>query len=181
MGAAMITRPALIAFALLAAPAYAGTPPAAGPVGLDRLAAVMPGLWKSTGETYSTQFTQAGKVDFITLRDCWREDADYRCVFVVNRKLQLFSIFTWNAADDVYHENQITVQGPSPAFNIMVKDNVWTSTQDGQDKQGKVYHYRKIRTYTSSSSVDFVSEYSLDGKTWVQLEKGVETRVDAGR
>jgi len=176
----MNARHALTAFALLAAPAYAATPPATTSTGLDRLAAVLPGTWKSVGEGYATQFTQAGKVDYTTFRDCWREGEEFKCVFVVNRKLQLFSIFDWNAADGVYHESQITVQGPSPVFNITVKDNVWTYNQDGQDKQGNVYHYRIVRTYTSPTSADFLNEYSLDGKTWVTLEKGTEKRVDAG-
>ncbi len=176
----MIARHTLIALAFLAAPVHAGTPAVPNPTGLDRLAAVLPGTWKSTGEGYKTPFTNEGKVDYTTVRDCWREGGEFKCVFVVNRRLQLLSIFSWDAADGVYHENQITVQGPSPVFNIQVKDNVWTYTQDGQDKQGNVYHYRIVRTYTSATSADFLNEYSLDGKTWVTLEKGTETRVDAG-
>lgn len=176
----MNTRHVCFALALLAPPAYAAPPPAATLTGIDRLAAVLPGTWKSAGDGYATQFTQAGKVNYTALRDCWREGAELRCVFVVNRKLQLLSIFSWDAVDGIYHEEQITPQGPSPVFNILVKDNVWTYTQEGQDKQGNVYHYRIVRTYTSPTSADFLNEYSLDGKTWVTLEQGTETRTDAG-
>lgn len=166
---------ALLLFCLCAAPALADAPAASG---IDRLAALLPGTWKTTGETFDSQFTKAGKVDYVADRDCWKEAAEYKCVFVVNRKLQLLSIFSWDAQDGLYHENQITVAGPSPVFNIMVKGSVWTYTQDGEDKQGNVYHYRKVRDYSQPGAVSFTGEYSLDGKTWVTIEKGTETKVD---
>lgn len=174
----MPIRRSIFLFALLAAGPAAADAPAA--TGMERLAQVLPGTWKSAGQTFDTQYTKAGAVDFTTYRDCWREGAEYKCVYVVNRKLQLFSIFDWDAGDGIYHENQITVQGPSPVFNIVVKGNTWTYDQDGQDKQGNVYHYRIVRTYTSPTSVQFTNQYSLDGKTWVTLEQGTETRVGGG-
>ena len=167
----------LVLSALIGAgPAVADTPA----TGLDRLALLLPGTWKATGQTFATQFTKAGPVDYTTYRDCWRSGPELKCVYVVNRKLQLLSIFVWDAADAIYHENQITVQGPSPVFNILVKGNVWTYDQDAQDKEGNVSHYRIVRTYTSPTNVQFTNSYSLDGKTWVILEQGTETRVDGG-
>ena len=164
---------------LLTAPAYADAPPTAAPAGLERLAAILPGIWKTTGETYATQFTQAGKVNYMTVRDCWQEGPEYKCVFVVNNKLQLFGIYS-SDPDGIYHESQITAQGPSPAFNIFVKGDVWTYLQEGEDKEGKVYHTRLTKTYGSPGSVAITSEYSLDGKTWVLYEKATETRVNGG-
>ncbi|HEV7165613.1 MAG TPA: hypothetical protein VGO35_09515 [Gammaproteobacteria bacterium] len=172
----MSHRYVCIALVLLAAPAYADAPPAA-PTGLGRLAAILPGIWKTSGETYATQFTQAGKVNYVTVRDCWHEGTEFKCVFVVNNKLQLFGIYSWDSPNGIYHENQITVQGPSPVFNIYVKGDTWTYLQDGEDKEGKIYHTRLTKTYGSSTSVAITSEYSLDGKTWVLYEKATETRV----
>lgn len=162
---------------LCAGSALADTP---APTGLARLAALLPGTWTTTGETYDTKFTKAGPVGYTSNRDCWFEGAELKCVFVVNRKLQLLSIFDWDAAEGIYHENQITVQGPSPGFTVYVKGNVWTYLQDGQDKAGNVYHTRIVKTYASPTHVDITTEYSLDGKTWVLYEKASETLVDAG-
>ena len=164
----------ILLMSLCAAPAFADTPA----TGIDRLAAILPGTWKTTGETLDTAYTKAGKVDYVALRDCWREAAEFKCVFIVNRKLQLLSIYSWDAVNGVYHENQVTVQGPSPVYNIMVKDGVWTYTQELEDKDGKVHHYRKIRDYSHPGSVGFTGEYSDDGKTWVTFEKGTETKID---
>ncbi len=147
------------------------------PTGLPRLIALLPGTWTTTGQTYDTQFTKAGQVGYTSDRDCWLEGPELKCVYVVNRKLQLFSIFDWDATDSVYHENQITVQGPSPVFNILVKGETWIYLQDGQDKTGNFYHTRLTKTYASPDKVDITSEYSLDGKTWVLYEKATETRV----
>lgn len=145
-----------------------------------RLAGLLSGTWTTTGQSFDTQFTKAGPVSYTTDRDCWVEGQELKCVFVVNRRLQLLSIFDWDAGAGIYHENQITVQGPSPVFNILVKGDTWTYDQDGQDAKGNVYHYRIVRTYTSPTSVKFTNTYSLDGKTWVTIEQGTETRVAGG-
>lgn len=174
----MPLRHALTLYALLAAaPALADAPV---PPGLGPLAALLPGVWITSGETFDTQFTKAGKVSYTSDRDCWLEGAELKCVFVVNRKLQLLGIFDWDAADGVYHENQITVQGPSPPFIIYVKGAAWTYLQDAEDKTGNVYHTRIVKTYASPDRVDITTEYSLDGKTWVLYEKATETRVKGG-
>ena len=171
----MPLRTAMFMSILLAAGAASADAPA--PSGLDRLATLIPGTWTTAGQTLDTQFTKAGEVAYTSNRDCWREGAELKCVFVVNRKLQLLSIFDWDATDGVYHENQITVQGPAPVFNILVKGNTWTYLQDGEDKTGKVYHTRLTKTYVSPDKVDITNEFSLDGKTWVLYEKATETRV----
>jgi len=170
-------RLALLSALLLAGPALADAPPATG---IYRLAGLLPGTWTTTGQTFDTKFTKAGPVGYTTDRDCWIESQELKCVFVVNRRLQLLSIYDWDAADGIYHENQITVQGPAPTFNIYVKGQVWTYLQDGQDKTGNVYHTRIVKTYVSPDKVDITTEYSLDGKTWVLYEKASETRLDGG-
>ncbi len=173
-------HPALLVFLLAISATVAAAADTPGPTGLGRLAQLLPGIWATSGQTYDTQFTKAGTVSYTTDRDCWLEGAELKCVFVVNRKLQLLSIFDWDAIDGIYHENQITVQGPSPVFNIYVKGDVWTYLQDGQDKTGDVYHTRLVKTYVSPDQVDITTEYSLDGKTWVLYEKATETRVKGG-
>ncbi|MFI4920128.1 MAG: hypothetical protein ACHQAZ_00640, partial [Gammaproteobacteria bacterium] len=137
----MSHRYACIALVLLAAPAYADTPPAP-PAGLDRLATVLPGTWHTLGNTFDSQFTKAGPQTYTTVRDCWQEGGEYKCVFVVKGQLQLFDIFDWDAVDGIYQETQITPQGKQPTFHIFVKDATWTYDQDIESKGGQVVHYR---------------------------------------
>jgi hypothetical protein len=165
---------ALLLLSLCAVPAFADAPL----TGIDRLVALLPGTWKTTGQTLDSAYTKAGKVDYVAMRDCWREAAELKCVYVVNQRLQLLSIFSWDAQDGIYHENQITVSGPSPAYTIMVKGDVWTYTQELEDKEGKVHHSRKVRDYSHPGTVSFTGEYSEDGKTWVTYEQGTETKID---
>ena len=173
-------HPTLLVFLLAvsaALPALADTPAAAG---LDRLAQVMPGTWKTVGQTFDSQFTKAGPQTYTTVRDCWREGTEYRCVFVVNGQLQLFDIFSWDAGDGLYQQIQITAQGKQPVFHISVKNATWTYDQDIESHDGHVVHYRIVRNYTTAKSADYLYEYSMDGKDWTPIAKGTETRVDGG-
>ncbi len=167
--------PALFATAL---PAMADAPPAAG---LDRLAQVLPGTWKTEGQTFDTKFTKAGPQRYTTVRDCWRVDDAYKCVFVVNGQLQLYDIFSWHAVDGVYLMTQITPQGKQPDFHISVQDQAWTFAQDIQTQDGHIVHYRIVRTYTSPTSAGYAYEYSDDGKGWTRMAEGTDTRIDAGK
>lgn len=159
-------------------PAAADAPPATG---LDRLAQVLPGTWKTEGQTLDTQFTKAGPQRYTTVRDCWRDGDSYKCVFVVNGTLQLYDIISWRPVDGVYLQTRITAQGRQPEFRISVKDSVWTFAQDIQQQDGHTVHYRIVRTYTSPVSAGYVYEYSNDGKDWTRMAEGTETRIDAGR
>ena len=152
----------------------------AAPTGLDRLAQLLPGTWKTVGQTFDTQFTKAGPQTYNTVRDCWREGAEYKCVFVVNGQLQLFDIFSWDAADGLYQEIQITPQGRQPVFHLSVKNATWTYDQEIESHDGHVVHYRIVRSYTGPKTADYLYEYSLDGKDWTPIAKGTESRIDAG-
>lgn len=171
----MKSRVLFLAAALAVAPVWADAPEVSG---LDRLAAVFPGTWKTAGQTFDSQFTKAGIQAYTTVRDCWREDEEFKCVFVVNGRLQLFDIFSWNAGDGLYRETQITPEGRQPDFHIFVKDATWTYDQDIETQGGKVVHYRIVRSYTSPTSAGYLYEYSMDGKTWTPIAKGVETRLN---
>ena len=173
----MPVRSTVLLFALLSPGLAAADTPASG---LDRLAQVLPGTWKTAGQTLDTQFTKAGPQTYTTVRDCWREGAEYKCVFVVNGQLQLFDIFSWDAGDGIYQELQITPQGKQPVFHISVKGDTWTYDQDIESRDGHVIHYRIVRGYTSRTSADYLYEYSVDGKDWTPIAKGTETRVDGG-
>lgn len=168
----LLLAPCLLACALSAA--------AEAPVtGLDRLAAVLPGTWKTVGQTFDSAMTKAGPQGYTTVHDCWREKDEYKCVYVVNGTLQLYDIFSWNAGDGLYGMTQITPQGRQPEFHVSVKNNTWTYDQDIVTQQGQVIHYRIVRTYTSAVSADYEYQYSSDGKTWNTIAKGTDTRIDA--
>lgn len=164
----------LLILALLAAPAFADAPA----TGLDALAPLLPGTWKGTGEVYQTEYTKAGQMSYVSARDCWLQASELKCVFVVNKRLELYAIFTLDAGNGIYHETQFTHEGESPVFNIYVKGNTWTYLQDGEDKGGNVYHTRIVKTYVSPTHVDITTEYSVDNKTWVLYQKATETRIN---
>lgn len=164
-----------IAFVVLlawASTALADTPAATG---LDRLAQLLPGTWTTKGETLDSPFTKAGPQKYVTRRECWRDTAAYKCVFVVNGSLQLYDIFSWDPNDQIYHETQITPKGPQPEFHISVKGDTWTYDQDIARPDGTVIHYRILRTYTSPSSATYSYSFSTDGKQWTDIAKGTET------
>lgn len=167
-------RHVCLILALFATPAFAEAPA----TGLDALAPLLPGTWKTVGQTLDSPFTKAGPQGYTTVRDCWREGTEFKCVFVVNGQLQLFEIFSWDPVDSVYHETQITPQGKQPDFHIQVKGAVWTYDQDIETKDGKVVHYRIVRSYTAPRNSDYLYEYSMDGKEWTPIAKGAETRID---
>jgi hypothetical protein len=163
------------ALALWAGFAYAA-PSADGPTGLDRLAASLPGTWQTVGETFDSPFTKAGPQHYTTQRDCWREDSAYKCVYVVNGTLQLYDIYGWDAQSGIYDQTRISPQGKQPDFRLFVKGEVWTYSQDIQTKDNKVMHYRIVRTYVAPTRVEYVNEYSEDGKTWLPISKGTEVK-----
>lgn len=147
------------------------------PTGLDRLAVVLPGTWKTAGQTVDSAFTKAGPQNYVTQRDCWREKDSFKCVFVVNGTLQLYDIFSWDAPNGLYHETQITVKGRQPDFNVSVKGDTWTYDQDIARPDGSVVHYRIVRSYTSATSAYYTYEYSTDGKAWNEIATGTETKI----
>lgn len=168
--------PALLIPALSAA---ADAPPTTG---LDRLAQVLPGTWKTEGQTFDVpNITKAGPQHFTTVRDCWRDADAYKCVYVVNGTLQLYDIISWHAVDGTYLLTRITKDGRQPEFHISVKDDVWTFAQDIQRQDGHIVHYRIVRTITSPGTVNYVNELSEDGKEWTPMARGTETRSDAGK
>lgn len=156
----------------------AGSAWADTPVGLDRLAMVLPGTWKTTGQTFDSAYTKAGPQNYVTVRDCWREPDALKCVFVVNGSLQLYDIFGWDATDQLYEETQITVQGRQPEFHISVKDSTWTYDQEIAGREGQVIHYRITRSYDSATHAVYSYAYSSDGKQWTEIAHGTEERID---
>jgi len=173
----MLSRAALLLCILPAGSALADAPVATG---LGRLAQVLPGTWKTVGQTFASQFTKAGPQTYTTVRDCWGEGTEYKCVFVVSGQLQLYDIFSWSAGDGIYQELQITPQGKQAPFHVSVKGDTWTYDQDIESHDGQVVHYRIVRSYTAPTSADYLYEYSLDGKEWTPIAKGVETKINGG-
>jgi hypothetical protein len=165
-------RIAFVILMLWASVALADTP---APTGLDRLAAVLPGTWTTKGQTLDSPFTKAGPQNYVTRRDCWRDAAAYKCVFVVNGSLQLYDIFSWDAQDQLYEETQITPKGRQPDFHISVKGDTWTYDQDIARPDGTAIHYRILRVYTSPSSATYTYSFSSDGKRWTEIATGTET------
>lgn len=149
--------------------------------GLDRLAALLPGVWQTEGQTFDSPVTKAGTQRYTTRRDCWREADAYRCISVVNGTLQLYDTFTWDASTGVYHQTRITPQGAQPTFTISVKADTWTYDQDISRGDGTTMHLRIVRTYGTGNTNSYDESFSSDGKSWVDVAKGSESHIDAGK
>jgi hypothetical protein len=171
-------RTALVMFCLWSVGAWADTPTATG---LDRLAQVLPGTWKTQGQTFDGPVSKAGPQNYVTRRDCWRDKDAYKCVSVVNGTLQLFDIFSWDATAGVYHQTRITPQGRQPEFTVSVKGDTWTYDQDITRADGSVVHYRVTRVFTTAASQSYAYTYSADTKQWVDVAKGDETLIASDR
>jgi hypothetical protein len=171
-------RIALVVLALWSSAALADT---SAPAGLDRLAAILPGTWTTQGQTLDSPVSKAGAQHYVTVRDCWRETAAYKCVSVVNGTLQLYDIFSWDATAAVYRETRITPQGKQPDFAISVNGDTWTFDQDIPRNDGSLVHYRIVKVFTSPSVSAYEYTYSVDGKTWIAVAKGSESRMVSGR
>ena len=171
-------RIALVMLCLWTTAAWADAPAATG---LDRLAQAFPGTWKTQGQTFDGPVSKAGPQNYVTVRDCWREADAYKCVSVVNGTLQLFDIFAWDAAAGVYHQTRISPQGRQPEFTVSVKGDTWTYDQDITRADGSVVHYRIVRSFASPGAQNYAYTYSENGKQWVDVAKGTETRLDAGK
>jgi hypothetical protein len=150
-------------------------------IGLDRLAAILPGTWTTQGQTFDSVISKAGAQHYVTVRDCWRETTSYKCVSVVNGTLQLYDIFSWDATAAVYHQTRITPQGKQPDFTISVKAGTWSFDQDVARADGSVVHYRVVRVFTSPGISAYEYTYSIDGKTWSEVAKGSESRMVSDR
>ena len=148
---------------------------------LDKLAATFPGTWKSDGESFKTEYGAGGKSAFTTVRDCWRTPDAFKCVLIQDGGLRAETVFTYNAATGLYYEDEITPKGRAPSFTLMVKDNVWTYHQDTTDAAGNAIVYEIVRTFTSPTTVEYHSEYTRNGKEWIGMTKGTETKVDTGK
>ena len=151
------------------------------PTGLDRLPSVLPGIWQTDGQTQDSPVSKAGPQHYTTRRDCWREPEAYRCVSVVNGTLQLYDTFTWDAAARVYHQTRITPQGAQPAFTVAVTGDTWSYQQDFTRNDGSTVHLRIVRTYGPAGTASYDESFSPDVKQWLEVAKGTDTRVDAGK
>ena len=148
---------------------------------LDKLAAAFAGTWKTSGESFKTQYTEGGKDEFTTVRDCWPTRDTLRCVLIKDGKLMAELVFTYNVGSGAYNEAEITPNGRTPGFTVMVKDNSWTFRQDVTDNTGNALQYELVRTYTSPTAVEYHTEYTRNGKEWIGMAKGTETKIDAGK
>ena len=170
-------RKGILSLCLLCATASA----ADAPVGLDRLAAFLSGTWKTEGQAFDSPVSKATPQHYTTRRECWREPEASKCVSLVNGTLQLYDIYSWDASAGVYHQTRITPQGKQPDFTLRVQGDTWTFDQDISRADGSVVHYRVLRSYSAPGSATYADSFSADGKTWVDVAKGTEMRLDAAK
>ena len=166
-------KKSFLVLALVVTPALADAP-----TGLDRLAAFLPGTWKTEGQAFDSPVSKAMPQHYTTRRECWREPDAYKCVSLVNGTLQLYDVYSWDAVAGVYHQTRITPQGKQPDFTLGVQGDTWTSDQDITRADGSMVHYRVVHSYSAPGSDTYADSFSSDGKTWVDVAKGSETRLD---
>jgi hypothetical protein len=150
---------------------------AAPPQGLDALAAYA-GSWKTEIHHLDTAFSHKGE-DLFTLRnDCWRSAGYYVCDQLVGGESKSLLVFTYDPATHAYSSYPIPagVTGPVHPGTLLIQGAVWTFPWDVTE-QGKTTHFRVLNTWSSPDSIEFRQEFSRDGKQWVLMAEGHETRL----
>ena len=167
----------LIAGLSLGGAAWAGAPGAPATHGLDVLAAYA-GTWKAVIHHLDTPFSKKGE-DLYTLRnDCWRSAGYYACDQFVGGESKALLIYTYDKATGVYSSYPLPAGSTATVHpgTLIVQGNTWTFPWDGTE-DGKTTHFRVLNIWSTPDSIQFRQEFSRDGKQWVTMAEGQETRV----
>lgn len=158
--------------------AQAGTPvstPSAA-TGLDAIAAYA-GSWQTDIQYRNTPYSKQYEAKYRLRNDCWRSAGYYACDQFVDGKSQALLVFLYDPVKG-YSSYPIPVGGAEAVHpgRLLIDGNVWTFPWQTRE-DGKITYFHVINTWTSPDGIDFRQEYSEDGKRWILMAAGHETRV----
>ena len=147
--------------------------------GVKKLAPII-GTWKIEGEREETPFSQLGRVRTTAICQ-WSSDSQ----FVVSNEVgeipggesHELAIYTFNRAEDDYSYYGIPGTGGKPYWGrLEIHDSLWT--YPGQFKvDGKLILTRTTNLFISPDLILYKVQFSTDGKRWVTMGQGKETRL----
>ncbi len=156
--------------------ADAATPPSP----LGALGAYL-GQWSGDGKILDTPYSKAASVGGIT--DCnWSPNHGY---LVCDQKVQTpagpsndLSIYTYDEKEHTYQffglsRNNGNVRRPK----LTIAGNRWIYSSAFDDNSGKHVQVRTTNEFTSATTLNFKTEYSLDGAHWLLMVSGSSHRV----
>ncbi|HTQ56906.1 MAG TPA: hypothetical protein VMI94_20705 [Bryobacteraceae bacterium] len=153
---------------------------AAGPVGLEKIAAYA-GTWKIQTEHFKTRFSEAGKESSTLRNDCWRSGGFFVCDQFVDGESRDLIVYTYNAKDDTYNSYSVPAEGGrGGSGTLLIRDNVWTFPWE-RTQDGKTYHFRVVNVFLAPGTIEYRQEFSEDQVHWTITGKGLEHRVEAPR
>ncbi|HET7649693.1 MAG TPA: hypothetical protein VFL15_03200 [Gammaproteobacteria bacterium] len=153
---------------------HAAVPPE--PHGLDKLAAYA-GSWKTESKHVKTTFSQAGEDTAVLKNDCWRSGDFYACHQIVNGQSGALVVFQYDAKTGRYITHAIPANGGGASDGVLtIRDNVWTFPWS-RVINGKTIYFHVINVFSGHDHIEYREEYSTDGKHWVLMAKGRDTRL----
>ena len=144
--------------------------------GLDAMSAYV-GTWKSEIHYLDTPYSKQGDSNYELRNDCWRSVGFYACDQFVGGDSKALLVFTYDAtrgytsypitpdSGDTLHGGRLIIEGKVWTFP-------WQSVTDG-----KITYFHVLNIWVSRDSIEFRQEYSTDGKQWVLMASGRETRI----
>jgi hypothetical protein len=165
--------------------AHAEAPPAASTVqavssaqaqGLDVLEDYA-GTWKAEIHYLDTPYSKLGDTAYQLRNDCWRSGAYYTCDQFVGGDSKALLVFTWDPKRG-YLSYPITPESGATlhAGHLIVSGSLWTFPWQ-LTKDGKTTYFHVLNTWSGRDRIEFRQEYSADGKHWLPMAEGHETRV----
>lgn len=165
--------------------AHAEVPPAAGtvqpvssaqPQGLEVLEAYS-GTWKAAIHYLDTPYSKVGDTTYQLRNDCWRSGVYYACDQFVGGESKALLVFTYDPrrgylSYPITPDSGLTLH----AGQLLVSGNVWTFPWQAV-KEGKTTWFHVLNTWDGRDRIEFRQEYSADGRHWLLMAQGHETRV----
>lgn len=144
--------------------------------GLDKLAAYA-GTWKTESKHFKTAFSEAGKQTAVLQNDCWRSGDFYACHQSVDGKSSALVVFQYDAKAGRYITHAIPADGGGASDGVLaIKGNVWTFPWS-RVINGKTIYFHVINVFVGQDQIEYREEYSTDGKHWIPIAKGRDTRM----
>jgi hypothetical protein len=147
----------------------------AGMTGLDVLSAYA-GSWRTEIHSLDTPYSQKGDTHYELRNDCWRSAGFYACDQFVGGESKALLIYTYDAVHG-YSSYPIPVgAGEVHVGHLEIQGKVWTFPWKTV-KDGKTTYFHVTNTWDSPDSIQFRQEYSADGRQWLLMAEGHETRI----
>jgi len=148
---------------------------APGAAGLDALGAYA-GSWRADAQFLDTPYSQKHGSSYELRNDCWRSAGFYTCDQFVGGESKALVIYTYDAARGYSSHPILPGAEAVHVGHPDMQGKVWTFPWKAI-KDGKTAYFHVTYTWESPGNIGFRQEYSSDGRRWILMAQGHETRV----